>query len=73
MNIEPIHNKSDYIAACKQVSALVDLDPPDTLVRDVICQPQNGADLLCEAEIELKQLRAGHKLSSSDLDKILAD
>lgn len=28
MNIEPIHNESDYIAARKQVSALVDLDPP---------------------------------------------
>ncbi|NCN72085.1 MAG: transcriptional regulator [Betaproteobacteria bacterium] len=28
MNIEPIHNELDYTAARKQVSALVDLDPP---------------------------------------------
>lgn len=28
MNIEPIHNDSDYTAARKQVSALVDLDHP---------------------------------------------
>lgn len=49
------------------------LDEGKKTVRDFICSPKSQPDLLSEAEIGLAQVRAGQRLSSSELDGILAD